>query len=314
MNKDVKIYIAGHTGLVGSAILRALKARNFHNIVTRELEELDLRNQQAVEDFFKAEQPEFVFLAAAKVGGILANSTRKAEFFYDNIMIAVNVINAACKHKVKKLLNLGSSCIYPKLASQPLKEEYLLSDYLETTNEAYAIAKIAAIKMCKYYNDQYGTEFISVMPTNLYGPHDNFNLETSHVLPALIRKIFEAKQNNTTVTLWGDGSPMREFLFVEDLADAVIFLMENRSYKEIGDFVNIGTGKDISIKDLSLLIGSIIGYEGEFIWDTEKPNGTPKKLLDLSRLKSLGWEAKTSLKDGIKKTIEWYKKNYVRHI
>jgi GDP-L-fucose synthase len=309
MNKNGKIYIAGHTGLVGSAISRALKARDYHNIVTRELEELDLRNQQAVEDFFKAEQPEFVFLAAAKVGGIFANSTKKAEFFYDNIMIAVNVINAAYTFRVKKLLNLGSSCIYPKLAPQPLKEEYLLSDYLETTNEAYAIAKIAAIKMCKYYNDQYGTEFISVMPTNLYGPHDNFNLETSHVLPALIRKIFEAKQNNTPVTLWGDGSPMREFLFVEDLADAVVFLMENRDIKEIGEFVNIGTGKDISIKDLAELIASIIGYEGEFIWDTEKPNGTPKKLLDLSRLKSLGWEAKTSLKDGIKKTIEWYRRS-----
>jgi len=309
MNKLDKIYVAGHRGLVGSAIVRRLKSAGYSNLIIRTSKELDLRNQQAVNDFFEREKPDYVFLAAARVGGILANSTYKADFIYDNIMIAANVIHASWRYGVKKLLNLGSSCIYPKFAHQPMREEYLLTGLLEPTNEPYAIAKISAIKMCRYFNEQYGTNFISVMPTNLYGPNDNFNLETSHVLPALIRKIHEAKIHGGPVTLWGDGSPKREFLYSDDLAEAVVFLMEKYSYKDIGEFVNIGTGKDLTIKELALLIARVVGYEGEFRWDTGKPNGTPQKLLDVSRINALGWKAKTSLEEGLKRTYKWFLEN-----
>ena len=309
MNKLDKIYVAGHRGLVGSAIVRKLKSAGYTNLIMRTSKELDLRNQQAVNDFFEKEKPDYVFLAAARVGGILANSTYKADFIYDNIMIAANVIHAAWRHGVKKLLNLGSSCIYPKFAPQPMKEEYLLTGLLEPTNEPYAIAKISAIKLCRYFNEQYGTNFISVMPTNLYGPNDNFNLETSHVLPALIRKIHEAKINGGPVTLWGDGSPKREFLYSDDLAEAVVFLMEKYSYKDIGEFVNIGTGIDLTIKELASLIARVVGYQGDFVWDTSKPNGTPQKLLDVSRINALGWKAKTSLEEGLKKTYKWFLEN-----
>jgi GDP-L-fucose synthase len=304
---DSKIYLAGHEGLVGSNILNKLKEDGYKNIITKSFKELDLRNQQATEDFFKQQQPEYVFLAAAKVGGIMANSTYTAEFIYDNLMIAANMIHASYKYKVKKLLNLGSSCIYPKMAPQPLKEEYLLSDYLEPTNEPYAIAKIAAIKLCRYYNEQYGTNFISVMPTNLYGPGDNFNLETSHVLPALIRKFHEAKvENQKHVEIWGTGEPYREFMFVSDLAEAVVFLMKNCDYKDVGEFINIGTGKDIQIKDLAVLIKDIVGFEGDIKFDTSKPDGTPKKLLDISRINSLDWQANVNLRSGIEKAYNWY--------
>lgn len=297
MNKDAKIYVAGHRGMVGSAIIRNLELNGFTNIITKTHKELDLTRQADVEGFFSKEKPEYVFLAAARVGGILANSTYPAMFIYDNLSIALNIINSAYKYKVKKLLNLGSSCIYPKLASQPLREEFLLSGPLEQTNEAYAIAKISAIKLCKFYNSQYGTKFISAMPTNLYGPGDNYHKENSHVLPALIRKFHEAKQNNTKVTLWGDGSPYREFLYSEDLADAVIFLMNKNC--DVGEFINVGTGKDLTIKDLAKIVANIVGYKGEIIWDTSKPNGTPKKLLDVSRLTNLGWKYKTELEQGI---------------
>ena len=307
MNKDSKIYVAGHRGLVGSALVRKLQKHGYMNLVLRTSKELDLRRQADVETFFAHEKPEYVFLAAAKVGGILANNTYKAEFLYDNLMIAANVINAAYKIGVKKLLNLGSSCIYPKFAPQPMREEHLLTGLLEPTNEPYAIAKIAAIKLCRYYNEQYGTNFISVMPTNLYGPEDNFDLETSHVLPALIRKFHEAKLANlSSVTIWGSGEPFREFLYVDDLADACFFLMEKYAYKDIGEFINIGTGKDIKIKDLAILIKSIVGFNGEIQHDQSKPDGTPKKLLDISKMKSLGWEAKTDLEDGIKLTYSTY--------
>jgi len=309
MNKSDKIYVAGNRGLVGSAIIRELTDKGYSVIIKRTSKELDLRNQQAVDDFFKKERPDYVFLAAARVGGILANSTYKADFIYDNIMIAANVIHASYRYGVKKLLNLGSSCIYPKFAPQPMKEEYLLTGLLEPTNEPYSIAKISAIKMCRYFNEQYGTNFISVMPANLYGPNDNFNLETSHVLPALIRKIHEAKLNGSPVTLWGDGSPKREFLYSDDLAEAVVFLMEKYSYGDIGEFINIGTGTDLTIKELAELIAAMVGYKGEFVWDTGKPNGMLKKLLDVSRINSLGWKAKTSLEKGLKKTYEWFLKN-----
>ena len=309
MNKKSKIYVAGHRGMVGSAIIRLLKKRGYENIVTRTHKELDLTRQEQVEAFFEAEKPDYVFLAAARVGGIMANSTAKAQFFYDNAMIALNVIHASYKSGVIKLMNLGSSCIFPKLAPQPLKEEYLLTGPLEETNDAYAVAKISAIKMCRFYNEQYGTNFLSVMPTNLYGMNDNFDLETSHVFPAMLRKIHQAKQSGGPVILWGDGSPLREFLYADDLADAVIFLMENIDWQGIGDFVNIGTGKDISIKDLAYLMADIIGYNGDFSWDTSKPNGTPRKLLDVSRINKIGWKAKTSLKDGIEKTYRWYCNN-----
>jgi len=273
----------------------------------RTSKELDLRQQADVEAFFDKERPEYVFLAAAKVGGILANNTYKAEFIYDNLMIAANIINASYKYKVKKLLNLGSSCIYPKFSPQPMKEEHLLTGLLEPTNEPYAIAKIAAIKLCRYYNEQYQTNFISVMPTNLYGPNDNYDLETSHVLPALIRKFHEAKKSHQpAVTIWGTGKSFREFLYVDDLADACIFLMEKYDYKEIGEFINIGTGSEITIEDLAKLVKKIVGYEGAIHHDVTKPDGTPRKLLDSSRLRSLGWNATVSLEDGIRKAYEVY--------
>ncbi len=371
MEKKSKIFVAGGTGMVGRAILKNLVASGYQNIVSNyhnrkpELKSrdvnrfvhMDLKRQADVNLFFGNEKPEYVFLAAAKVGGILANNTYKAEFIYDNTMIAANVIHAAYENGVKKLLNLGSSCIYPKLAPQPMKEKYLLSGELEPTNEPYAIAKIAAIKLCRYYNEQYETNFLSVMPTNLYGPHDNFNLETSHVLPALIRKFYLAKllrgaedrvddnykeiaqdlkrfsfgfnfsldnvsKRNLNhnlklileeagiagkyVTLWGSGEAGREFLYVDDLADACVFIMENFAYKDIGEFVNIGSGKDIKIKDLAELIKEIVGYKGEIRHDLTKPDGTPWKLLDVSRVESLGWRPKIYLREGIKKTIEWY--------
>jgi GDP-L-fucose synthase len=303
MIKNSKIYVAGHRGLVGSALVRKLETEGYTNLVLKTSKELDLRRQAEVEAFFAHEKPEYVFLAAAKVGGILANNTYKAEFIYDNIMIAANVINAAYKFEVKKLLNLGSSCIYPKFAPQPMKEEYLMTGPLEPTNEPYAIAKIAAIKLCRYYNEQYGTNFISVMPTNLYGPEDNFDLETSHVVPALIRKFHEAKAaNQKTVVLWGSGEPFREFLYVDDLAEACLFLMEKYGPKDIGEFINIGTGEDIRIRDLAALIQKIVGFDGDVINDRTKPDGTPKKLLDISKLVSLGWKPKVRLSEGIRLT------------
>ncbi len=307
MNKHSKIYIAGHRGLVGSALVRKLHHDGYTNLIVRTSKELDLRRQSDVEAFFDKERPEYVFLAAAKVGGILANSTFKAEFIYDNLMIAANVINASYKTGVKKLLNLGSSCIYPKLAPQPMKEEYFLTGSLEPTNEPYAVAKIAAIKLCRYYNEQYGTNFISVMPTNVYGPGDNFDLETSHVLPALLRKFHEAKITGAgKVTIWGSGEPYREFLYADDLADACVFIMERYGYQDIGEFINIGTGRDIAIKDLAVLIKGIVGYEGEIEYDQSKPDGTPRKLLDLSRMNALGWKTQMSLDEGIKRTYEFF--------
>ena len=307
MNLNSKIYLAGHQGLVGSNILKKLQQLGYKNIITKTFKDLDLRNQKTTEDFFEKEKPEYVFLAAAKVGGILANSTYVAEFIYDNLMIAANVIHACYKFKVKKLLNLGSSCIYPKLAPQPLKEEYLLSDYLEPTNEPYAVAKIAAIKLCRYYNEQYGTNFISVMPTNLYGPGDNFDLNNSHVIPALIRKFHDAKVlKKDHVMLWGTGEPYREFLYIKDLTQALIFLMQNYDYKDIGEIINIGTGEDVKIKDLAEMIKQAVGFDGEIKYDSSKPDGTPRKLLDVSKINALGWKSKTNLKDGIKKSYEWY--------
>src|SRR6056297_991947 len=307
MDKDAKIYIAGHRGLVGSAIMRKLEKENYSNIITRTSSELDLRRQKDVEKFFEKEKPDYVFLAAAKVGGIQANNRYSADFIYDNIMIETNVIKAAHKYDVKKLLFLGSSCIYPKHAEQPMKEEYLLTGELEPTNEAYAIAKITGIKLCEHFNKQYGTNFISAMPTNLYGPNDNFDLETSHVLPALIHKFHEAKVNNQNeVSIWGSGKPKREFLYVDDLAESLLFLMNNYD----GDqFVNIGVGKDISIQELAELIKEIVGFEGEIVNDTSKPDGTPRKLLDVSKINNMGWKAQTSLEEGIKMTYEWYKEH-----
>ena len=304
MNKNSKIYVAGHTGLVGSSIMRRLKKQGYDNIITRDFQELNLIDYSAVSNFFQKEKPEYVFIAAAKVGGILANSNKKAEFIYENLQIQNNIIHNAYLNKVKKLLFLGSSCIYPKHCHQPMKEEYLLSGYLEETNDAYAIAKITGIIMCRSYNEQYGTNFISAMPTNLFGYNDNFNLETSHVLPALIKKIHDAKvNNNDKVIIWGTGKPKREFLFVDDLADALLFLMNNYNKK---DFVNIGVGEDISISELAILIKNIIGYDGGIEYDTSKPDGTPRKLLDVSRINGLGWKAKTSLKKGIELTYEWF--------
>lgn len=308
MHKKAKIYVAGHQGLVGSAIKRKLEAGGYSNIITKSFEELDLRIQAEVIDFFATEQPEYVFLAAAKVGGIEANKTYPADFIYDNLAIETNVIHQSFLKGVKKLLFLGSSCIYPKMAPQPLKEEYLLSGSLEPTNEPYAIAKIAGLKMCEYYNRQYGTDYISVMPTNLYGPNDNFDLKTSHVLPALIRKFYEAKIDSVPeVEIWGTGTPKREFLHVDDMADACIYFMEQYSHFEMGTFVNIGMGKDITIADLAQMIKEIIGFEGKLHFNRDKPDGTPQKLLDLSRAVSLGWEAKISLREGILNTYEWYK-------
>jgi len=346
MNKSSKIYIAGHRGLVGSALMRKLRDSGYTNIIVRTHKDLDLTRQSDVETFFKKERPAFVFLAAAKVGGILANSTYKAEFIYQNIMIAANVIHASYKYGVGKLLNLGSSCIYPKFAPQPMKEEHLLTGTLEPTNEPYAIAKISAIKLCRYYNEQYGTNFISAMPANLYGPNDNFDLETSHVLPAFIRKFHIAKllrekryddiikdfnkyssnlQTSTAnldlnlslksvgitsdyVTLWGSGSPYREFLYVDDLADACVFLMQRYNVDDLGELVNIGTGKDLQVKELVNLIKDVVGYKGEIKWDVSKPDGTPKKLLDVSRIDKLGWKAKIDLCKGLENVYEEYSK------
>ena len=298
MNLTDKIYIAGHRGMVGSAIHRRLETLGYSNIIFRTSSELDLRNQSAVHDFFANEKPEYVFLAAAKVGGIVANNTYRADFVYENLMIQNNVIHEAYKSGVNKLMFLGSSCIYPKMAPQPLKEEYLLTGLLEPTNEPYAVAKIAGIKMCDAYRSQYGCNFVSVMPTNLYGFNDNYDLNNSHVLPAMLRKFHEAKINNSPlVNLWGTGTPLREFLHADDMADACVHLM--KTYNEAG-LVNIGVGEDISIKDLALLIKGIVGYEGGIDWDSSKPDGTPRKLMDVSKLKSMGWQAKITLEEGIK--------------
>jgi GDP-L-fucose synthase len=297
MNKNSKIYVAGHRGMVGSAIVRKLNAEGFNNIITRSSTELDLRNQQAVTDFFSVSRPEYVFLAAAKVGGIQANNIYRADFLYDNLMIQSNVIHNSWKNGVKKLMFLGSSCIYPKLAPQPLREEYLLTGLLEPTNEPYAIAKIAGIKMCDAYRSQYGCNFISLMPTNLYGPNDNYDLNNSHVLPALLRKFHTAKaEGANTVEIWGSGTPKREFLHVNDLADACHFLFLN--YNEPG-LVNVGVGEDVTIKELALLIKKIVGFEGELKWNTDKPDGTPRKLMDISKLHALGWSHKINLEEGI---------------
>jgi len=307
MEQIAKIYIAGHRGMVGSALERKLRKDGYNNIVSRTSLELDLRDQQAVNEFFENEKPDYVILAAAKVGGIYANKTYRGEFIYDNLMIEANIIHAAYINKVNKLLFLGSSCIYPKMAEQPLKEEYLLSGYLEPTNQSYAIAKIAGIEMCDSYRAQYGCNFISAMPTNLYGTNDNYHPENSHVLPALIRRIVLAKKNNEpTVTIWGTGTPRREFLHVDDLADACFFLLQN--YNEQG-LVNIGCGMDISIKELADLIIAEVGYEGQIIFDSTKPDGTPRKLLDISKINKLGWQGKILLKTGIKQTIEEFKYN-----
>jgi GDP-L-fucose synthase len=351
VEKNAKIFVAGHNGLVGSAVLRRLKETGCTHLVTRTRAQLDLRDQAQTDRFFSEERPEYVFLAAAKVGGILANSTYKAEFIYDNLTIAANVVNASYRSGVRKLLNLGSSCIYPKHAPQPLKEEYFLTGALEPTNEPYAIAKIAAIKLCRYYNEQFGTNFLSVMPTNLFGPGDNFDLETSHVLPALVRKFHLAKLLSSGqmeqlgadigkrplgfglqlgahaierdvldllerigvtakyVQLWGTGSPLREFLYADDLADAVVFLMTKYDYREVGEFVNVGAGRDIPIKELAERIRRIVGFPGEIRFDSSKPDGTPRKLLDSSRMKSLGWEPKISLEEGIKRAYRWYQEH-----
>ncbi|MCC6180954.1 MAG: GDP-L-fucose synthase [Bacteroidia bacterium] len=306
MNLDSKIYIAGHRGMVGSAIMRNLQSKGYNNIVTRSSKELDLRNQQAVKQFFESEKPEYVFLAAAKVGGIQANNIYRADFIYENLMIQNNVIHQSYLSGVKKLMFLGSSCIYPKMAPQPLKEEYLLTGLLEETNEPYAIAKIAGIKMCESYKRQYGCNFISVMPTNMYGPNDNYNLNNSHVLPALIRKFHDAKEQNLpSVEMWGTGTPMREFLHADDLGDACVFLMNHYDGEQ---FVNIGSGTDLTIKDLALLIKDIVGFKGEITHDLSKPDGTPRKLMDVSYLHSLGWKHKIELREGITQVYEDFKK------
>ncbi|MDR3666534.1 MAG: GDP-L-fucose synthase [Ignavibacteriaceae bacterium] len=310
-----KIYLAGHAGMVGSAIHRQLINKGYSDIITKNLTELDLTRQNDVETFFKNENPLVVIVAAAKVGGILANDMYRAEFIYDNIMIESNIINSAYKYGVEKLIFLGSSCIYPKLAPQPLKEEYLLSDYLEYTNEPYAIAKIAGIKLCENYYRQYNCNFFSVMPTNLYGFNDNFNLNTSHVLPALIRKFHEAKNKSLPeVVVWGSGKPKREFLFVDDLAEAIVFLLEKIDAKDLYDAgitqINIGMGDDLSINELAELVKEIIGFNGKIVYDSSKPDGTPRKLMDVSRINKLGWKAKTDLKSGIKKTYQWYLEKY----
>lgn len=305
MDKNSKIYVAGHRGMVGSAIIRRLKQLGYYNIVVANRNQLDLINQSDVYNFIKNQQPEYVFLAAAKVGGINDNNTKKADYIYDNIMIQSNIINASHKFGVKKLLFLGSSCIYPKFSEQPIKEEYLLTGSLEPTNDAYAIAKISGIKMCQSFNQQYNTNFISVMPTNLYGPNDNYDLKSSHVLPALIRKFHEAKVNNSDkVEIWGTGTPMREFLYVDDLADACVHLMNE--YND-GEIVNIGTGKDITIKQLAETIKEIVGFQGDIYFNSDMPDGTPRKLLDVSKLKNLGWQYKTELKEGIELAYQDFK-------
>ncbi len=308
MELSAKIYVAGHRGMVGSAIVRELQQLGYTNILTKTSSELDLRNQQQVEQFYLQEKPDYVFVAAAKVGGILANNTYRAEFLYDNLMIQNNLIHYAYKASVKKLLFLGSSCIYPKLAPQPLKEEYLLSGFLEPTNEPYAIAKITGIKMCESYRDQYGCNFISAMPTNMYGPNDNYHPENSHVLPALIRKFHEAKINQASqVVVWGDGSPLREFLYADDLANALVYLMLHYNEKQ---FVNVGYGTDITIGDLAKLIGNVVGFKGEIVFDTTKPNGTPRKLMDSTRLFSTGWTPKTTLEVGIEQAYQDFLHRY----
>ena len=304
MEKNAKIYVAGHRGLVGSSIMRCLERNGYQNIITRSHQELDLRNQQAVNDFFTKEKPEYVFLAAAKVGGIWANNNAPADFMYDNLMISANVIRAAYEHQVKKLLFLGSSCIYPKMAPQPIKEEYLLTGALEPTNEGYALAKISGMQLCKFYRRQYGCDFISAMPTNLYGINDNFDLNSSHVLPALIRKFHEAKvENKAEVVLWGTGKVLREFLYVDDLADALLHLMNNYSAES---HVNIGTGEDLSINELALLVKEVVGYQGQIVYDSSKPDGTPRKLLNVSLLHNIGWHHKVSLRQGIEIVYKWY--------
>ncbi|MBR5149720.1 MAG: GDP-L-fucose synthase [Bacteroidaceae bacterium] len=310
MEKNAKIYVAGHRGMVGSAIVRELQRNGYSNIVTRTHKELDLCRQDAVERFFAEERPDYVFLAAAKVGGIIANSNALADFMYENMILEMNVINAAWKNGCKKLLFLGSSCIYPRLAPQPMKESCLLTSELEATNEAYALAKISGLKYCEYLNRQYGTDYISVMPTNLYGPNDNYHPTHSHVLPALIRRFHEAKEAGiTSVTCWGDGTPLREFLYVDDLANLCLFLMNNYSGNET---VNAGTGKEITIKALTELVAKVVGYEGEIHWDTSKPNGTPRKLLDVSKSAAMGWSYKTELEDGIKAAYDDFLNNPMR--
>jgi GDP-L-fucose synthase len=328
MEKTSKIYIAGHRGLVGSAMLRCLQAKGYTNIITKTHAELDLLNQQSVHTFFEQEKPEYVFLAAAKVGGIGANSTYPADFIYENTLIGFNVIHAAYQYKVKKLMNLGSTCIYPKLAEQPIKEESLLTGPLEATNDAYALAKISVIKLCAAYNKQYGTNFLSVMPTNLYGPGDNYDLENSHVLPAMLRKFHEAKvSGNNEVVLWGDGSPLREFLYSDDLAEAVVYLMEHKDACDLrngaGDFVNIGSGQELTIKELAETVRSVVYEEAlakcvspeslcRIVWDRTKPNGTPRKLSDISRLRALGFTPRTELREGIKKAyVDFLKSMYL---
>jgi GDP-L-fucose synthase len=312
MDKSAKIYIAGHRGMVGSSIIKRLTLEGYTNLITRTSQEIDLRNQNQVELFFKQEKPEFVFMCAAKVGGIIANNTFRADFIYDNIMIASNIIHNSYKYGVKKLLNLGSTCIYPKFAPQPMEESSLLTGILEPTNEPYAIAKIAAIKMCESYRDQYGCNFISVMPTNLYGPNDNYDLNNSHVLPALIRKFHEAKINKLQeVICWGSGTPKREFLHTDDLSRACVYLMKSYNDKQ---FVNIGVGTDLSIKELAEMVSKIVGFEGNIIWDSTKPDGTPRKLVDVTKLNSLGFTAEIKLEDGIKSVYEEFKTNYESNI
>ena len=308
MEKEAKIYVAGHRGMVGSAIVRELQNKGYHNIVTKTSKELDLRSQDAVRSFYETEKPQYVFVAAAKVGGIHANNIYRAEFLYDNLMIQNNLIHFAYESGVKKLLFLGSSCIYPKLAEQPLKEDYLLSGYLESTNEPYAIAKITGIKMCEAYRDQYGCNFISAMPTNLYGPNDYYHPENSHVLPALIRKFHEAKvSSKEEVEVWGDGTPMREFLYADDLANALVYLMENYNEKQ---FVNVGYGSDVTIKELAETVAKVVGFDGGMKYDSSKPNGTPRKLMDSSRLFSTGWKPKTNLEEGIRLAYQDFLNRY----
>ena len=308
MNLDAKIYVAGHRGLVGSAIVRNLEDKGYKNIIYRTHKELDLTNQEAVRAFFQEEKPDYVFLAAAKVGGIHANNTYPADFIYENLMIQNNVIKAAHDFEVKKLLFLGSTCIYPKMAPQPIKEEYLLTGSLEETNEAYAVAKIAGLEMCKFFKRQYGDNFISCMPTNLYGPNDNFDLKNSHVLPALIRKFHEAKVNNSeAVEVWGTGTPLREFLYVDDMADACVFLMENYDGEQ---HVNIGTGEEVSIRELAETVKEVVGFDGELVFNTEMPDGTPRKLTTVDKLHGLGWKHKVSLDKGIRLAYNWFLENY----
>ena len=310
MNKDAKIYVAGHTGMVGSAIVRELTKQGYNNIITRSHKELDLTRQLDVEEFFKAEKPEYVFLAAAKVGGIMANKNALADFMYDNMILEMNVVHSAWENGCKKVEFLGSSCIYPRMAAQPIKESYLLTGELEKTNEAYALAKISGLKYCEFLNKQYGTDYISVMPTNLYGPNDNYHPLHGHVLPSLIRRFHEAKEAGLdAVTCWGDGSPLREFLYVDDLANLCVFLMNNYSSDET---VNAGTGKEITIKGLTELVAKVVGYTGKIKWDTSKPNGTPRKLLDVSKAASLGWRYRTELEDGIRLTYEDFLNNPMR--